>query len=124
MIKATDRCLIIEDNFVIYLDIEEMVTSAGFKFVDQATNSTQVRDSLHHHNYRIALLDLRLGSVDNYEIIHILNEYEIPFAITSTYRLEGEAGAILGGVPIVQKPYAINSVNQTIRQLLMFPAPN
>jgi hypothetical protein len=36
MIDADDRCLIVEDNFLILIDLEEMVQSVGFKFVDRA----------------------------------------------------------------------------------------
>ncbi len=118
MITATDRCLIIEDNFVIFLDMEDMIISAGFKLVDQAVNLHQVREHLLHQTYRIALLDLRLKSGDSLAILQMLKKHQIPFAITTSYPVENDMGAIFGGAPIVQKPYAIETVNRTLRELL------
>jgi DNA-binding NtrC family response regulator len=118
MINATDRCLIIEDNFVIFLDMEDMIMSAGFKLVDQAINLTQVREHLLHQTYSIALLDLRLNSGDSLAILQTLKKHEIPFAVTTSVPIENDMGSIFGEAPIVQKPYTTETVKRTVRELL------
>jgi DNA-binding response OmpR family regulator len=118
MINPNDRCLIVEDNFVILMDLEDMVKSMGFKFADHAASVAQAMELLDKTRYRVAFLDLQLGSESSVTIAEKLNERKIPFAITTAYCVEDERPGPLLGVPIISKPYSIDAVNRTLRSLL------
>ncbi len=118
MIIATDRCLIVEDSYIIFMDLEDIVMSMGFNFVDQASNLEQAREHLERRRYRLALLDLRLGNDSSTAVIRRLKTLKIPFAVTSGFNHDDDLAAGLGNIPVIQKPYVIDRVKETIIKLL------
>ena len=118
MIDPNDRCLIVEDNFVILMDLEDMVKSMGFKFADQAASVAQAMELLDKTQYRVAFLDIKLGSESSVTIAEKLKERKIPFAITTAYCVDNERPGALLGVPVISKPYSVDAVNRTLRSLL------
>jgi DNA-binding response OmpR family regulator len=118
MNDATDRCLIVEDNFLILMDLEDMVKSSGIKSVDLATNLDQAKVLLKENQYRIVFLDLRLGNESSVPLVKTLKEQKIPFALTTGYAVEADSSGLFQGVPVIPKPYAVNTVNQILRKLL------
>ena len=121
MIDPDDRCLIVEDNFVILMDLEDMLKSMGFKFADQATSVAQAMELLDKTHYRVAFLDLQLGSESSMTIAEELHGRKIPFAITTAYCVEEERPSPLVGVPVISKPYSVEAVKRTLRSLLEPP---
>ena len=111
-------CLIIEENFVISMDLEDIVKSMGFDFIDQATSLTQATELLEKMQYRMAFLDLYLGQESSLPIAEMLKKQNIPFAITTAYHDEDSLPNLLKGIPIIQKPYSTNTVNRVVLELL------
>jgi DNA-binding response OmpR family regulator len=124
MIDVTDRCLIVEDNFLILMDLEDMVKSSGIKSIDLATNLAQAKELLKENQYRIVFLDLRLGNESSVPLVKMLKEQKIPFALTTGYAVEADSSGLFQGVPVISKPYAINTVNQILGKLLSQSAEN
>ena len=118
MIAPHDRCLIVEDNFVILLDLEDMVKSMGFKSIDQASSLAQTMELLEKTRYRVVLLDLQLGSESSVPIVKILKNQKIPFAITTGYCVDDDRPSLLHGVPVIPKPYSVGTVNRILGDLL------
>jgi DNA-binding response OmpR family regulator len=124
MIDPADRCLIVEDNFVILMDLEDMVRTSGFKFIDLATNLAQAKKLLKANQYRIVLLDLRLGNESSAPLVSVLKRLKIPFALTTGYAVEPDSTGLYQGVPVIPKPYAIKIVNHILHELLGSSAEN
>ncbi len=120
MINADDCCLIVEDNFVILIDLEDMVQSMGFKQVDHATNLTEAMALIEKKRYRVAFLDIRLGKDNGLPIAKALQKHEIPFAITSAYYDESSLPPEFHRVPLVAKPYSMGAVRKALADLLNF----
>jgi two-component SAPR family response regulator len=118
MIKPDDCCLIVENNFVILLDLEDMVQSSGFKLVDQATSLAEALSFLKTRRYRVVFLDLNLGTDNGLPIAQMLKRQRVPFAITSAYYDESNLPPELHNVPIVAKPYSVTAVNKVLAELL------
>ena len=122
MIEPNDRCLIVEDNFVILMDLEDMVKGLGLQCVDLATNIDQAKELLLQHRYRIAFLDLYLGNESCLPLANILKKQGVPFAITTGYNVGDDLSSVLEGVPMISKPYAFKTVSQVLAELLGRPA--
>jgi DNA-binding response OmpR family regulator len=118
MIDVNDRCLIVEDNFLILMDLEDMVRTSGFKFIDLATNLAQAKELLKTSKYRIVLLDLKLGNESSMSLVQMLKMQKIPFALTTGYVVEADSSSVFHGIPVIPKPYAISTVNQIVGKLL------
>ena len=118
MIDANDRCLIVEDNYLILMDLEDMVRTSGFKIIDLATNLAQAKELLKTSKYRIVLLDLKLGNESSMPLVQMLKMQKIPFALTTGYVVEVDSSSLFHGIPVISKPYAISTVNQIVGKLL------
>jgi DNA-binding NtrC family response regulator len=118
VIRATDRCLVVEDNFLIFMDIENIILSTGFTFVDHASNVAQAMEHLHRRQYRMVLLDLKLGGENGVVVADTLTHLKIPFAVTTSFSRDDEALQALRGIPVISKPYVVDQVSSTIKELL------
>ncbi len=118
MIDVNDRCLIVEDNFFIFMAIEDIVTSFGFKQVDRASTLAEASEHLKNNSYRLALLDFRLGVLNSLPLIEILGKSKIPFAVTTGYTVDDVMMRALKGAPVISKPYVNETVNRVIAALL------
>ena len=117
-IEESDRCLIVEDNFFIFMAIEDIVASFGFKLIDRASSLAEAKEHLTNNRYRLALLDFRLGVSDSMPLVETLETNKIPFAVTTGYSVDDVMIRALKGAPVISKPYVIETVNRVIRQLL------
>jgi DNA-binding response OmpR family regulator len=118
MIDNNDRCLIVEDNFFIFMAIEDIVMSFGFKQVDRASTLAEAKEHLKNNRYRLALLDFRLGVLNSLPLIEMLKKSKIPFAVTTGYTVDDMMEKALKGAPIITKPYVNETVNRVIAELL------
>ena len=119
---ANGRCLIVEDNFLISMDLEEMLKSMGFKVIDQATTLQQATDLLARMQYSVVLLDLTLGIESSLPLVNHLKQLKIPFAITTGYQVD-QSRAPYHDVPVISKPYLYDKVSRTLVELLRSPRP-
>lgn len=118
MIDANDRCLIVEDNFFIFLAMEDIVTSFGFKFIDRASTLAEAKAHLKNTHYRLVMLDFQLGVLNNMPLAASLEKNKIPFAVTTGYSVDDVMERALKGAPVISKPYVTEKVNRTIESLL------
>jgi DNA-binding response OmpR family regulator len=118
MIEVNDRCLIVEDNFFIFMAIEDIVMSFGFKQVDRASTLAEAKEHLKNNRYRLALLDFRLGVLNSLPLIEMLEKSKIPFAVTTGYTVDDDMVRAIKGAPVITKPYMNEKVNRVIAELL------
>lgn len=118
MIDAEDCCLIVEDNYLIFTDIEDIVMASGFKRIDHASTLAEAGTLLEKNRYRLALLDFRLGVLDSLPLVETLMKSKIPFAVTTGYPVDEYMLHALKGAPVISKPYVTPTVNRVIAGLL------
>ena len=118
MINAEDRCLIVEDNYLIFTDIEDIVMASGFKRIDHASTLAEAVTLLGKNQYRLALLDFRLGVLDSLPLAETLVKNKVPFAVTTGYPVDEFLLHALKGAPVISKPYGVLAVNRVIAGLL------
>jgi ActR/RegA family two-component response regulator len=114
MTDASDRCLIVEDNLIILMDLEDIVKSAGFTQVDRAANLSQAMALVESTHYRFAFLDFDLEGDSCLPLVKALRKRKTPFAITTGYS-DRDLPKLLEGAPIVSKPFS----EETIKKILL-----
>ncbi len=94
--------LIVEDEFLIAVDVQRIVEDAGATGVLLASSTTAARGFLHGDlPIDIAILDLKLGSGDGLPLAREFRDRRIPFVVATG--LSGDLD--LSDAVVVQKPY-------------------
>lgn len=107
------RVLIVEDEFLIAVDLEDMLSQLGF--VVYSTRDTA--SSLEHirlHRLDAALLDSRLGGLPTSPVADALAKAGVPFMIISGL----ETTARSRGVPLLRKPFSFDQLAFCLTKLL------
>jgi two-component system, response regulator PdtaR len=111
------RALIVEDEFLIALDIQRLLEEAGASETLIATNLTEAGALLASDlSIDLAVVDLRLGSEDARPLVEDLRGRAIPLVITSGFN-PGEV-EVSGTVASMPKPYSDEEFTQVLRSLL------
>ncbi|WP_339843890.1 response regulator [uncultured Halopseudomonas sp.] len=110
------RILIVEDEPVIAMLLEEMLTDHGFTIVAIASTLEQARALAESMNLQGALLDVNLGEDEVFPVARLLEERGVPFAFTTGY---GSIGLPPDWEdrPVFCKPYDIQLLAETLSQL-------
>lgn len=109
-VRAPERMLVLEDNMIIALDLEDMLTRLGVKQVTVASSVAQAIEALAEDKPPFAILDVNLGQETSFPIADILREAGVPFAFGTGF---GDSAAFpdrFKEIPVLQKPYSAESV--------------
>ena len=98
------RLLIVEDEFVIALDLQHLLEAAGHAVVGLAANVADALLLIESATLDGAVLDINLRGERVNEVADLLARKAIPFVFVSGY---GPSGRPLGHdeVPVLAKPY-------------------
>ncbi len=110
------RVLIAEDEALIGMLLEDMLTSLGAQPLAPATTLAQALQLLDGAGFDVAILDLNLHGEASYPVAERLRERGIPFAFASGYGREA-LKADFADVPLLQKPYRLSALQALIGQL-------
>jgi DNA-binding response OmpR family regulator len=79
------RVLIVEDEYLVAMDVETSLQAMGVKAIDIATTLFQAKESLLRDKPDCVLLDVSLSDGMSYELARHLREHAIPFGFVSGY---------------------------------------
>ncbi|WP_409564642.1 HWE histidine kinase domain-containing protein [Methylobacterium sp. J-067] len=102
--------LVVEDNMIIALEAEEVLTAMGAETVDMAASVREALRLIETSRPDRALLDVNLGSETSVAVATKLAALGIPFAFATGYGESFRVPAELGDVPVVKKPYGADSL--------------
>lgn len=113
--------LVVEDEAVIAMHLEDILTSGGVRVVGPAPRVARARELLHRSRPDLALLDVNLGGEKVFPFAEDLAAAGIPFAFATGY---GQAGlpAIWQLRPVIHKPFTQPEVFRGLLQALEGPA--
>lgn len=97
--------LIVEDNYIIALDLEAMLRELGVETVRTASSVSQALDMIAAHAPQYALLDVNMGADKSFAIADRLRELGLPFTFSTGY---GDSHAFppqFAASPMLVKPY-------------------
>jgi len=103
---AQKSVLVVEDEFLIALDLKMMLESGGWRVIGPAARVRDGMRLLEEEAPSVALLDVNLGREEVITpLAEALKARGVPFALATAYpRPEEIGGAVLAGAPNVGKP--------------------
>lgn len=102
-VQPSSGVLIVEDEFLIALDIEDKFLELGFRDVHLAHTLERGRKLLHSKSIGLAFLDVNLGSELVFPLAQEIRARRIPI-IFSTAHAPGHIPKEWTGYPILSKP--------------------
>jgi DNA-binding response OmpR family regulator len=97
--------LIVEDQFLIAVDLQFLVELHGWRVIGPAATVQEALRLIDEELPSVALLDVNLGHELVTPVAERLKERGVSFAVVSAYeRPEQIGGQVLAGVPNVGKP--------------------
>jgi CheY-like chemotaxis protein len=111
------RVLVVEDEALVAMLIEDMLTDLGYEIAAIVARVEQARESARDLDVDFALIDLNLNGARTDEIAAILSERGIPFVFATGY---GAAGVVDAwrSAPVLQKPFQIEDLARAIARAL------
>lgn len=113
--------LVVEDQMLIAMDLERLLTDAGMVVDAVATSHREATAALSKSKPDVAILDVNLGDETSEPIAHQLLADGIPFIFATGY---GEAGSVphaFEGIGVVRKPYDQDTILRQLRETLIKP---
>ncbi|MGH1557734.1 hypothetical protein ACRAWD_07605 [Caulobacter segnis] len=108
---APERMLVLEDNMIIALDLEDMLTRLGVQHVTVASSVDQAMDALAEGLPPFAILDVNLGQETSFPIAEVLQAR--PACPSPSAPASADSAAFperFKDAPVLQKPYSAESV--------------
>ena len=116
------RVLIIEDEPIIALDLENLVTELGHKVVGTAATAADAVKKAHAERPGLVLADINLGEggsgID--AVAEILNSFDIPVIFITDYPEKLLTGERPEPTYLIAKPFLPETVQATVGQALFF----
>ena len=106
--------LIVEDNYLIALDTEEMLTELGVASVRTAGSVEAALEMIAERPPEFCLLDVNLGQDKGFEVAERLAALGVRFAFATGYGERGGFPPHFSEAAIVSKPYTLETLRQTI----------
>jgi len=107
-VLAGKRCLVMDDEFLIALDIQQILEAAGASVVC-ASNTTDALSALgDKFTFDIAVLDVQVGEsadVGSIDLARMLVEKDVPFVFLTGMRQSDLHAMDFPEAPVVEKPY-------------------
>lgn len=107
------RVLVLEDEFLIAMDVEQLCRDNGAADVTIARDLAEI-DLGGPLVFDVAIVDLMLDGVSTLGFAAHLRERGIPFVFASGYSNLEELAVGFPGVPFVQKPYSSTDLVEAV----------
>ncbi len=103
------RCLVLEDNVLIAMDLEAQLFELGAGAVDLATTAAHALALIAAHRHEFALLDVNLGGGTSIAVAERLHRLGVPMAF-----LTGDAGFHLDTPGLDRMPVLLKPLDTTM----------
>jgi DNA-binding response OmpR family regulator len=111
------KILIIEDEPMIALDLEDVLTSAGFLVVGVATRLDKALALIEQTPFDVAILDANLNGLSSDSVAASLTAQNRAFVVLSGYSLK-QKQAMFPGAHFIQKPCKPDQLIATLNAIL------
>lgn len=110
------RILIVEDETLLAMHLEDMLTDLGHDVVAMATRVEGAVALARDLDIDLAILDVNVAGTQSFPVADILRERNIPFVFATGYGIEG----VLEGykdAPTLRKPYELRELQSALARL-------
>jgi CheY-like chemotaxis protein len=110
------RVLVVEDEMMVSMLIEDMLTDLGCAVVGPASRLDEAAELVRTRELDCAVLDVNLGGQPIFPLADLLRERGKPFAFATGY---GDAGVrdVDKGTPVLQKPFREGDLARVLAEL-------
>jgi CheY-like chemotaxis protein len=110
------RVLVVEDEMMVSMLIEDMLTDLGCVVVGPASRLDEAIELVRTSDLDCAVLDVNLGGQPIFPLADLLRERGKPFAFATGY---GDAGVrdVDRGTPVLQKPFREGDLARVLGEL-------
>lgn len=112
------RVLVLEDEFLIAMDVEQLCRDHGAADVVIARGLQDIALDTIDGRFDVAIVDVMLGGTSTLDFARQLRDRGVPFVFASGYTELAEIAAAFPGVAVVGKPYAGNDLVQAVAAAL------
>jgi two-component SAPR family response regulator len=121
---AGRRALVVEDHFLIALDMEVMLRALGVRIVDLANCVGDALAAIERKRPDFALLDLKLGpKMTAFPIAEVLLDRAIPFVFVTGYDDVAIMPTSMRKAPVIVKPVPFANLQAALTTLALSPRP-
>ncbi len=117
--QAAKRVLIVEDDVLLALHLEDMLTALGHEVIGQATRIGMAMELARESDIDFAILDINVAGTKSFPVADLLRQRGIPFAFATGYGAEGLVDGYRD-FPVLRKPYAQEDLERTVAQVFSF----
>ena len=111
--------LIVEDEFLLALELEAVIEASGWDVLGPAASISEAMRFLDSDTPNAALLDYNLGGHPVTPVAERLRAMAVPFAVISAYAASNIAKIeVLSNAPILQKPARSGLIAKTVTGLI------
>jgi CheY-like chemotaxis protein len=110
--------LLVEDNLLIALEAEEMLTDLGARLVVSASTLRAAEDAISAHEFGFAMLDVSVGCGTSFDLARRLHSVGTPYIFASGYGDQVALDSDHSASVIVQKPYERDHLRRAIQLVI------
>jgi two-component SAPR family response regulator len=115
---ASRRVLVVDDEFLIAMDIEMMLSDMGMQVVGPATTLKAALELAETETIDCAILDVDLGDGDFVTpVVNTLIARQIPFALATGY-ISWSGEVPLANAIRVPKPFTVEQMQEAVQSIL------
>ena len=118
---AGSHCLVVEDEFLIALDLQQLLESASAASITCFTDVEETLQALRDGGrFDLGVLDVNLGGATrtSLSVADALTAQKTPFVFLTGMQAEQTMTSRFPQVPILEKPYQHDEVLEAIRSVL------
>lgn len=114
------RVLIVEDEAILTMFLEDVLTEAGCEIVATASRFGEAMTKARSLSFDVATLDVNLNGEQSLPIAHELASRGIPFVFATGYgsKLPSDAPE----APVLRKPFELDELARALRQAVDGPS--
>jgi CheY-like chemotaxis protein len=102
----TRDALIVEDNIIIAMAAEDILSEIGFTNCTIVASNREARRAIEERDIGFAMLDINLGEETSELTARLLHERGIPYVFATGYGESPLDSGLFGSVPTLTKPYS------------------
>jgi CheY-like chemotaxis protein len=115
------RCFVLDDEFLIALDIQQILERAGAAHVASVASAAEAIQLLGRDpKFDIAILDVKLGTTErnSLDVAALLQIQGTPFVFLTGMRADDVHARVFPNAPVIEKPYDAMALLRALQHAL------